>query len=99
MHLAKRLTEELANQAQHNSRSYGLNRSASPEPEQHRSRSYDHKSPQKSKGKLFIDKLEKIICKFNLFCANTPPRNIITRAIFHLHSLFGKTLGVSLRRA
>lgn len=52
MHLAKRLNEELANQAaQHNSRSYGLNRSASPEPEQ-RSRSYDHKSPQKSKGKI-----------------------------------------------
>lgn len=51
MHLAKRLNEELANQAAHNNHSYGLNRSASPEPEQHRSRSYDHRSPQKSKGK------------------------------------------------
>ncbi|CAH1993420.1 unnamed protein product [Acanthoscelides obtectus] len=48
MHLAKRLNEELANQAQHGGRSYGMNRSASPEPEP-RSRSYDHKSPQKSK--------------------------------------------------
>nr|CAH7742232.1 unnamed protein product [Callosobruchus chinensis] len=52
MHLAKRLNEELANQAQHGGRSYGTNRSASPEPEQ-RSRSYDHKSPQKGKDVPF----------------------------------------------
>jgi hypothetical protein len=45
MHLAKRLNEELAQQ---NSRSYGLNRAISPEPEA-RSKSYDHKSPQKGK--------------------------------------------------
>lgn len=51
MHLAKRLNEELANQAAQHNGSYGLNRSASPELEQQRSRSYDHKSPQKSKGK------------------------------------------------
>ncbi|KAG5890699.1 hypothetical protein JTB14_016529 [Gonioctena quinquepunctata] len=49
MHLAKRLNEELANQAsQQNNRVFGLNRSVSPEPEQ-RARSYDHKSPQKGK--------------------------------------------------
>ncbi|KAJ8925606.1 hypothetical protein NQ315_009446 [Exocentrus adspersus] len=49
MHLAKRLNEELASQAsQQSCRSFGLNRSASPEPEP-RSRSYDHKSPQKGK--------------------------------------------------
>ncbi|XP_076259069.1 inositol hexakisphosphate and diphosphoinositol-pentakisphosphate kinase isoform X11 [Rhynchophorus ferrugineus] len=48
MHLAKCLTEELANQGtQRGSRSYG-NRVISPEPEP-RSRSYDHKSPQKGK--------------------------------------------------
>ncbi|CAH1111385.1 unnamed protein product [Psylliodes chrysocephalus] len=48
MHLAKRLNEELANQAANQgSRSYGLNRATSPELEQQRSRSYDHKSPQK----------------------------------------------------
>lgn len=45
MHLAKRLNEELAQQ---NSRS--LQRAISPEPEP-RSKSYDHKSPQKGKGK------------------------------------------------
>lgn len=59
MHLAKRLNEELANQAaQNNSLSYGLNRSASPE--QQRSRSYDHKSPQKNKGRLKDDILKKL---------------------------------------
>ncbi|XP_044265297.1 inositol hexakisphosphate and diphosphoinositol-pentakisphosphate kinase 2 isoform X14 [Tribolium madens] len=45
MHLAQRLNEELAQQS---SRSYGINRAISPEPEA-RSRSYDHKSPQKGK--------------------------------------------------
>lgn len=48
MHLAKRLNEELAQQ-QAASRSFG-NRAVSPEPE-HRSRSYECKSPQcKAKG-------------------------------------------------
>ncbi|XP_064211960.1 inositol hexakisphosphate and diphosphoinositol-pentakisphosphate kinase 2 isoform X17 [Tribolium castaneum] len=46
MHLAQRLNEELAQQS---SRSYGMNRAISPEPEA-RSKSYDHKSPQKGKG-------------------------------------------------
>ncbi|XP_064211958.1 inositol hexakisphosphate and diphosphoinositol-pentakisphosphate kinase 2 isoform X15 [Tribolium castaneum] len=45
MHLAQRLNEELAQQS---SRSYGMNRAISPEPEA-RSKSYDHKSPQKGK--------------------------------------------------
>lgn len=67
MHLAKRLNEELANQAAHNSRSYGLNRSASPEPEQ-RSRSYDHKSPQKSKGKIIRLQLKKCLQVIPNFC-------------------------------
>ncbi|CAG9837446.1 unnamed protein product [Diabrotica balteata] len=53
MHLAKCLNEELANQAaQQGSRSYGLNRATSPELDQQRSRSYDHKSPQKGKETL-----------------------------------------------
>lgn len=53
MHLAKRLNEELANQAaQQGVRNFRINRSTSPEPEP-RSRSYDHKSPQKSKGECF----------------------------------------------
>lgn len=68
MHLAKRLNEELANQASHNSRSYGLNRSASPEPEQQRSRSYDHKSPQKSKGKEDRVAFKKYFSKITIFC-------------------------------
>lgn len=54
MHLAKRLNEELANQAaQQNCGSFANNRPSSPEPEQ-RSRSYDHKSPQKNKGIVVI---------------------------------------------
>ncbi|XP_060536296.1 inositol hexakisphosphate and diphosphoinositol-pentakisphosphate kinase isoform X3 [Cylas formicarius] len=45
-HLAKCLTEELANQATQQARNFG-NRKPSPDSEP-RSRSYDHKSPQKS---------------------------------------------------
>lgn len=49
MHLAKCLTEELANQAaQQVSRSYSKRTSVSPEPEP-RARSYDHDG-QKDKG-------------------------------------------------
>ncbi|CAG9813472.1 unnamed protein product [Phaedon cochleariae] len=59
-HLAKRLNEELANQAaQQNNKSYGSNRSTSPEPEQ-RSRSYDHKSPQKGKPEKLHQSLDAV---------------------------------------
>ncbi|XP_076259063.1 inositol hexakisphosphate and diphosphoinositol-pentakisphosphate kinase isoform X5 [Rhynchophorus ferrugineus] len=59
MHLAKCLTEELANQGtQRGSRSYG-NRVISPEPEP-RSRSYDHKSPQKGKAEKLHQSLDAV---------------------------------------
>lgn len=61
LHLAKCLTEELANQAtQSSGRSFG-NRSVSPEPEP-RARSYDQKSPQKGKGKFFFELLSEYVC-------------------------------------
>ncbi|XP_018562040.1 inositol hexakisphosphate and diphosphoinositol-pentakisphosphate kinase isoform X2 [Anoplophora glabripennis] len=60
MHLAKRLNEELANQAaQQGGRSFRINRSTSPEPEP-RSRSYDHKSPQKSKAEKLHQSLDAV---------------------------------------
>jgi inositol hexakisphosphate/diphosphoinositol-pentakisphosphate kinase len=61
MHLAKRLNEELAQQ---NSRSYGLNRAISPEPEA-RSKSYDHKSPQKGKGETKVKPVLFLLSRFN----------------------------------
>ncbi|KAL1512848.1 hypothetical protein ABEB36_002365 [Hypothenemus hampei] len=60
LHLAKCLTEELANQAtQGNGRPFG-NRAVSPEPDS-RSRSYDHKSPsQKGKAENFHQSLDAV---------------------------------------
>ncbi|XP_056638075.1 inositol hexakisphosphate and diphosphoinositol-pentakisphosphate kinase isoform X9 [Diorhabda sublineata] len=61
MHLAKRLNEELANQAaQQGSRSYALNRATSPELDQQRSRSYDHKSPHKGKAQKLHQSLDAV---------------------------------------
>ncbi|XP_050509955.1 inositol hexakisphosphate and diphosphoinositol-pentakisphosphate kinase 2 isoform X5 [Diabrotica virgifera virgifera] len=61
MHLAKCLNEELANQAaQQGSRSYGLNRATSPELDQQRSRSYDHKSPSKGKAQKLHQSLDAV---------------------------------------
>nr|XP_023012227.1 inositol hexakisphosphate and diphosphoinositol-pentakisphosphate kinase isoform X4 [Leptinotarsa decemlineata] len=60
MHLAKRLNEELANQAaQQNSRNFSLNRSASPDTEP-RARSYDHQSPQKGKADKLHQSLDAV---------------------------------------
>ncbi|KAL3286290.1 hypothetical protein HHI36_000799 [Cryptolaemus montrouzieri] len=51
-HLARRLNEELAQQAKQKSgKSYGANRALSPDPEP-RSKSYDHKSPKKDKDQV-----------------------------------------------
>ncbi|XP_072390561.1 inositol hexakisphosphate and diphosphoinositol-pentakisphosphate kinase 2 isoform X3 [Diabrotica undecimpunctata] len=70
MHLAKCLNEELANQAaQQGSRSYGLNRATSPELDQQRSRSYDHKSPQKGKAQKLhqsLDAVNSTDCSLNV---------------------------------
>ncbi|XP_064211959.1 inositol hexakisphosphate and diphosphoinositol-pentakisphosphate kinase 2 isoform X16 [Tribolium castaneum] len=59
MHLAQRLNEELAQQS---SRSYGMNRAISPEPEA-RSKSYDHKSPQKGKAEKLHQSLDAVNSK------------------------------------
>ncbi|XP_050509960.1 inositol hexakisphosphate and diphosphoinositol-pentakisphosphate kinase 2 isoform X10 [Diabrotica virgifera virgifera] len=70
MHLAKCLNEELANQAaQQGSRSYGLNRATSPELDQQRSRSYDHKSPSKGKAQKLhqsLDAVNSTDCSLNV---------------------------------
>ncbi|XP_050294497.1 inositol hexakisphosphate and diphosphoinositol-pentakisphosphate kinase isoform X2 [Anthonomus grandis grandis] len=59
LHLAKCLTEELANQAtQSSGRSLG-NRTVSPDQEP-RARSYDHKSPQKGKAENFHQSLDAV---------------------------------------
>lgn len=61
MHLAKRLNEELANQAM----SGGRSRAISPEPEP-RAKSYENKSPQnKGNGKW------QLICSFETNCVGT----------------------------
>ncbi|XP_064211956.1 inositol hexakisphosphate and diphosphoinositol-pentakisphosphate kinase 2 isoform X13 [Tribolium castaneum] len=76
MHLAQRLNEELAQQS---SRSYGMNRAISPEPEA-RSKSYDHKSPQKGKAEKLHQSLDAVNSKE---CNNATVRR-------HRHSIAGQ---------
>ncbi|XP_057654646.1 inositol hexakisphosphate and diphosphoinositol-pentakisphosphate kinase 2 isoform X19 [Diorhabda carinulata] len=81
MHLAKRLNEELANQAaQQGSRSYALNRATSPELDQQRSRSYDHKSPHKGKAQKLHQSLDAVN-------SSDCGQNVVKR---HRHSIAGQ---------
>lgn len=59
MDLAKKLSEELANQAQ----SYGFHRAVSPDAEP-RARSYDHNSPQKQGKCKLLNNLSSLLLPF-----------------------------------